>query len=81
MTPRYDQVRNWQGGNPYKDQILALMTAGVAFEECGETMKATGLDERRPDPRRQGQHRRQFPHRRTGQDGFVDPAVRLRFSC
>jgi intracellular sulfur oxidation DsrE/DsrF family protein len=38
----YDRVRNWQGGNPYKDQILALMRAGVAFEECGETMKAAG---------------------------------------
>lgn len=38
----YDRVRNWQGGNPYKDQILALMKAGVAFEECGETMKAAG---------------------------------------
>ncbi|HET7714215.1 MAG TPA: DsrE family protein [Bauldia sp.] len=38
----YDRVRNWAGGNPYKDQILALMKAGVAFEECGETMKAAG---------------------------------------
>jgi intracellular sulfur oxidation DsrE/DsrF family protein len=38
----YDRVRNWQGGNPYKDQILALMKAGVAFEECAETMKAAG---------------------------------------
>jgi intracellular sulfur oxidation DsrE/DsrF family protein len=38
----YDRARNWQGGNPYKDQILALMKGGVAFEECGETMKAAG---------------------------------------
>jgi intracellular sulfur oxidation DsrE/DsrF family protein len=38
----YDRVRNWQGGNPYKDEILALMKAGVAFEECGQTMKAAG---------------------------------------
>lgn len=38
----YDRVRNWQGGNPYRDQILALMEAGVAFEECGETMKVAG---------------------------------------
>lgn len=38
----YDRVRNWQGGNPYKDQILALMKAGVAFEECGQTMKGEG---------------------------------------
>ena len=38
----YDRVRNWKGGNPYKDEILALMKAGVAFEECGETMKVKG---------------------------------------
>jgi uncharacterized protein len=34
----YDRVRNWQGGNPYKDQIAALMRDGVEIEECGETM-------------------------------------------
>jgi len=34
----YNRVRNWQQGNPYKQQIAALMQAGVAFEECGETM-------------------------------------------
>lgn len=38
----YNRVRNWQGGNPYKDQILALMNEGVSFEECGETMKIKG---------------------------------------
>lgn len=34
----YDRVRNWQGGNPYKDQIAELMREGVDIEECGETM-------------------------------------------
>jgi intracellular sulfur oxidation DsrE/DsrF family protein len=34
----YDRVRNWHGGNPYKDQIAALQSAGIQFEECGETM-------------------------------------------
>jgi intracellular sulfur oxidation DsrE/DsrF family protein len=34
----YDSVRNWQGGNPYKDQIAELMRQGVDIEECGETM-------------------------------------------
>jgi intracellular sulfur oxidation DsrE/DsrF family protein len=34
----YERVRNWQQGNPYKQQIAALMQAGVAIEECGETM-------------------------------------------
>ncbi len=38
----YDRVRNWHGGNPYKAQIRALMDKGVAFEECGETMKVAG---------------------------------------
>jgi intracellular sulfur oxidation DsrE/DsrF family protein len=38
----YDRVRNWQGGNPYKDQILALMEAGVDIEECAETMRLNG---------------------------------------
>lgn len=38
----YNRVRNWQGGNPYKDQILALMKAGVDIEECAETMKQKG---------------------------------------
>jgi intracellular sulfur oxidation DsrE/DsrF family protein len=40
--PAYDRVRNWRGGNPYKEQILALMKAGVDFEECGQTMKVRG---------------------------------------
>ena len=35
----YDRVRNWRHGNPYKDQIAALMNDGVQFEECGQTMK------------------------------------------
>jgi uncharacterized protein len=35
----YNRVRNWEHGNPYKDQIAALLQAGVEFEECGETMK------------------------------------------
>ncbi len=35
----YNRVRNWEHGNPYKDQIAALLKAGVQFEECGETMK------------------------------------------
>lgn len=34
----YDRARNWQGGNPYKNQIAALMREGVEFEECAETM-------------------------------------------
>jgi intracellular sulfur oxidation DsrE/DsrF family protein len=34
----YGRVRNWQGGNPYKDQIAALIRDGVEVEECGETM-------------------------------------------
>lgn len=38
----YDRVRNWQGGNPYKHQILALMKIGVEFEECVETMRQSG---------------------------------------
>jgi uncharacterized protein len=36
----YDRVRNSQQGNPYKQQITALMQTGVAFEECGETMQS-----------------------------------------
>ena len=35
----YDRVRNWQHGNPYKDQIAALLRDGVQIEECAETMK------------------------------------------
>ncbi|MEJ0018851.1 MAG: DsrE family protein [Acetobacteraceae bacterium] len=38
----YDRVRHWQHGNPYKDQIAALMRAGVEVEECGQTMRANG---------------------------------------
>jgi intracellular sulfur oxidation DsrE/DsrF family protein len=36
----YGRVRNWTGGNPYKDQIAALIAAGVEIEECAETMRA-----------------------------------------
>lgn len=38
----YDRVRKWSGGNPYKAEIEALMAAGVAFEECGQTMRDMG---------------------------------------
>ncbi len=31
----YDRVRNWRSGNPYEDEIAALMKEGVAIEECG----------------------------------------------
>ena len=34
----YDRVRNWQGGNPYKESVAALMRDGVQIEECAETM-------------------------------------------
>jgi intracellular sulfur oxidation DsrE/DsrF family protein len=34
----YNRVRGWSRGNPYKDQIEALMADGVQIEECGETM-------------------------------------------
>jgi uncharacterized protein len=36
----YNRIRNWPHGNPYKDQIAALMADGVQIEECGETMLA-----------------------------------------
>jgi intracellular sulfur oxidation DsrE/DsrF family protein len=36
----YGRARNWPGGNPYKQQIAALMRDGVEVEECGETMAA-----------------------------------------
>jgi intracellular sulfur oxidation DsrE/DsrF family protein len=35
----YNRVRKWSRGNPYKAEIEALMAAGVAFEECGQTMR------------------------------------------
>lgn len=34
----YDRVRGWRRGNPYRDEIAALASEGVAFEECGQTM-------------------------------------------
>lgn len=36
----YNRVRGSSHGNPYKDQIVALMAGGVQIEECGETMLA-----------------------------------------
>jgi len=38
----YERVRNWRGGNPYKQQLAALMREGVEIEECGHTMAARG---------------------------------------
>jgi intracellular sulfur oxidation DsrE/DsrF family protein len=35
----YSRVRGWSRGNPYKDQIAALMAEGVQIEECAETMR------------------------------------------
>jgi intracellular sulfur oxidation DsrE/DsrF family protein len=34
----YNRVRHWAGGNPYKEQIAALLRDGVEIEECGQTM-------------------------------------------
>jgi intracellular sulfur oxidation DsrE/DsrF family protein len=39
---RYNQVRHWKHGNPYKDQIAALRAAGVQVELCAETMRLNG---------------------------------------
>jgi len=38
----YDRFRNGHGGNPYKQQIAALMREGVEVEECGHTMAVRG---------------------------------------
>lgn len=38
----YDRARNWRGGNPYKEQIAALVREGVEVEECAETMRLRG---------------------------------------
>lgn len=35
----YGRVRNWTKGNPYKDQVAALIAAGVEIEECAQTMR------------------------------------------
>jgi intracellular sulfur oxidation DsrE/DsrF family protein len=40
--PLYNRVRHWTHGNPYKDQIAALQSAGVQVEMCAETMKLNG---------------------------------------
>ena len=39
---RYNEVRHWKHGNPYKDQIAALQAAGVQIELCAETMRLNG---------------------------------------
>ena len=39
---RYNEVRHWKGGNPYKEQIAALQAAGVQIELCAETMRLNG---------------------------------------
>ncbi len=39
---KYNEVRNWKGGNPYKAQILATIAAGVSVEECAQTMRDMG---------------------------------------
>jgi intracellular sulfur oxidation DsrE/DsrF family protein len=44
---RYDEIRHWKHGNPYKDQIAALQVAGVQVELCAETMRLNGW--RNPD--------------------------------
>ncbi|HEY1885056.1 MAG TPA: DsrE family protein [Roseiarcus sp.] len=36
----FNRVRGSSHGNPYKDQIAALIAGGVEIEECGETMLA-----------------------------------------
>ena len=38
----YDRFRNGRGGNPYRQQIAALMREGVEVEECGHTMAVRG---------------------------------------
>ena len=38
----YNKARNTTHGNPYKDQILALIKQGVEIDECAVTMKANG---------------------------------------
>jgi intracellular sulfur oxidation DsrE/DsrF family protein len=40
--PLYNRVRHWMDGNPYKDQIAALQSAGVQIEICAETMRLNG---------------------------------------
>ncbi|MBN9023465.1 MAG: DsrE family protein [Rhizobiales bacterium] len=39
---KYDAVRNWKGGNPYREQVLAAIARGISIEECGETMRDAG---------------------------------------
>lgn len=39
---KYNTVRNWHGGNPYKAQIARLIQQGVQVEECAETMRLKG---------------------------------------
>jgi intracellular sulfur oxidation DsrE/DsrF family protein len=35
----YNQTQNWDGGNPFKEQIEALIREGVSIEECAESMR------------------------------------------
>lgn len=39
---KYNEVRHWTGGNPYKAQVLAAIAAGVSVEECAQTMRDMG---------------------------------------
>jgi intracellular sulfur oxidation DsrE/DsrF family protein len=39
---KYNEVRHWTGGNPYKVQVLAAIAAGVSVEECAQTMRDMG---------------------------------------
>lgn len=38
----YNKFRHADHGNPYKEEIAALQTAGVQFEECGQTARNNG---------------------------------------
>ena len=38
----YNKARRTTRGNPYKEQIAALQTEGVQFEECGQTARTNG---------------------------------------
>lgn len=39
---KYNEVRHWTGGNPYKARVLAAIAAGVSVEECAQTMRDMG---------------------------------------
>ena len=38
----YNKARKTTHGNPYKDEIAALQSQGVQFEECGQTARSNG---------------------------------------